>query len=235
MPSFAHPLAFDASSARGHGALGALTALAILLTALLERSAGARRDPESRAHTRGREKLGLPASGRRSRRDREEPVRHGRHRLFARWHGRRGADARRSREAQAQAGRRPPHRAVLSVDRGGGEIPLLLEVVLGLAVRLVRARLAGSPEHRMARQLRGALLGAGLAGHHLRRRQQLSRPHHQGGVRRRLARQGRRVRILREEVGCARADDRLCQQARGARPGAQGGLPDRAAERRGAC
>ena len=33
--------------------------------------------------------------------------------------------------------------------------------------------------------------------------EQLSRPHHQGGLRRRLARQGRRVRILREEAGRA--------------------------------
>ena len=55
---------------------------------------------------------------------------------------------------------------VLSVDRRGREIPLLLEMVLGLVFRLVRAVVARPAEQGMARQLCGALLGPGLAGHH---------------------------------------------------------------------
>ena len=79
----------------------------------------------------------------------------------------------------------------LSLDRRSGDVPLLLEMVLGLVLRRTRAGLARQPEYRVARQLRRPLLAGRLAEDHLQRREQLSRSHRQGGVRRRLSRQGR--------------------------------------------
>jgi hypothetical protein len=54
-------------------------------------------------------------------------------------------------------------------------------------------RLVGRAESGMARQLCGSLLDERLAGHHIQGTEQLSGSHHQGWIRRRLSRQGRRI------------------------------------------
>src|SRR4029077_3459564 len=79
-----------------------------------------------------REKLGLPVAERRSGCARQRLLRLVRDRLFARRLAGRRLDGGGSQEAQDQARRQPPHRAVLFLDRRGGEISLLLEIALGL-------------------------------------------------------------------------------------------------------
>src|SRR3984893_15084211 len=92
------------------------------------------------------QELGLPAAESRPRRARCRSLRRDRDRLFPHRKRRSGLDRHRSEQAQAQARRQPANRARLSLDRGGRDISLLLEMVLGLVLRPARAELARAPE-----------------------------------------------------------------------------------------
>ena len=113
----------------------------------------------ARALAGGCEELGLPAAESRSRHARCLPLRYARDRLFARRQGRARADAGTGRQDQGQARRRAAHRAGLSLHRRSGDISLLLEMVLGLVLRRVRARAGSGARTRNGRETTGCATG----------------------------------------------------------------------------